>query len=88
MNAEDLQQLRVEMDQINEDLKKLLIKRLKVSKNISEIKKKSQIPLLNEAREKEILCNIVKEIEPELAPYIEKIFREILKQSLQCMKSN
>lgn len=54
----DLSQLRNEIDNIDNELIPLLMKRMNISQQVAEYKVKNGIPVLNEQREQEILNNV------------------------------
>ena len=54
----DLSELRKEIDEIDEQLIPLLIKRMKVAENVAKYKIENNIPVLNAAREQEILDKV------------------------------
>ncbi len=56
----DLLDLRKEIDDIDEQLIPLLIKRMNISKQVAEYKVQRGLPVLNEQREKEILDDVHK----------------------------
>lgn len=56
----DLLDLRKQIDDIDEQLIPLLIKRMGISKQVAEYKVKRGLPVLNEQREKEILDDVQK----------------------------
>ena len=55
----NLESLRKNIDTIDDQILDLFLKRLKCCEKIADIKIKSNIPILNEEREKEILNHIV-----------------------------
>lgn len=54
----DLLDLRKEIDEIDDSLIPLLLKRMELSRQVAEYKVKNGIPVLNEQREKEILQDV------------------------------
>lgn len=56
----DLLDIRKEIDEIDDSLIPLLLKRMELSKQVAEYKVKNGIPVLNEQREKEILEDVQK----------------------------
>ena len=54
----DLTELRKEIDEIDSQLIPLLIKRMKVAENVAKYKTENNIPVLNAAREQEILDKV------------------------------
>ena len=51
----DLSQLRNEIDEIDDELVPLLLKRMDVSRRVAEYKVANNIPVLHEKREQEVL---------------------------------
>ena len=72
VELEGIQELRKEIDKIDERLIVLLNTRLELARRIGEIKRESNIPVLDEDREKEVL---------ERAGDFKGIFREIIMMS-------
>ena len=72
--------LRSEIDEINNELTILLIRRHEVSKKIGREKHKLGIPVYDPSREKNIFTNIEKS-RPNNCKYLIPIFEEIIKQS-------
>lgn len=74
-----LDELRKEIDLLDEELLQLLAKRLFVVKQIGEIKKTNGLPALDEKRRDELLQKI-KQKGKKLSiaePFIEKLYRTI-----------
>lgn len=58
----DIKDIREDIDKIDNSIKKLFIDRLSLSKEISEYKKKNNLPIYDKAREDEIVENRTKDI--------------------------
>ena len=56
----DLTEIRKSINEIDDELLELFMKRMDCAKEVAEYKKEKNIPILNEAREKEILDKIEK----------------------------
>lgn len=56
----DLLELRKQIDEVDEQLIPLLLKRMSISEKVAEYKVKNGLPVLNEKREKEILDDVHK----------------------------
>jgi len=67
--ANKLDDLRVEIDDIDENIVDLLAKRMKVSGKIAEAKKDENLPILDRTREREKLMELAKKAEPEMEAY-------------------
>lgn len=80
-----LNESRLEIDKIDEELVTLLWKRLKLVKNIWEIKKKHEIPILQKDRFKQIVDRLKISAEKHwLSPlFIEDIWEIIHLESLR-----
>lgn len=75
-----LEELRKKIDEINTQLVVLLGRRLEVAKEIAQIKKREQFPILDSNREdliKEKIRNLARE-QGLSAPVIEEIFQLVL----------
>ena len=77
---DNIKLLRSEIDEINNELINLLIRRHEVSKKIGREKYKLGIPVYDPSREKNIFTNIEKS-RPNNYKYLIPIFEEIIKQS-------
>ena len=73
----NLESLRKNIDTIDDQILDLFLKRLKCCEKIANIKIKSNIPILNEEREKEILNHIVAESE-NYSEETKQLFSEIM----------
>ena len=77
----DLMELRNEIDEIDDAILELFIKRLNIAENIAKYKAANSLPVLSAAREQEILSRIRELAGDEKAEYAEKIFASILEIS-------
>lgn len=75
-----LTEIRKQIDIIDNEILSLLLKRMKCSECIAKIKLADKLPVLDEAREKDILNNI-KINSSDKYKYVLPIFNEILKTS-------
>ncbi|HKL13763.1 MAG TPA: chorismate mutase [Halanaerobiales bacterium] len=86
---DELKELRKEIDQLNQELLKILSSRGKVVKKIGKIKQKKGMPIVDKDREDEILNKIISQYKgPYSSKQIKKIFREIFKQSVALQKED
>jgi len=76
---DELKKLRGEIDKIDEKLSKLLKKRVKIIKEISEHKRKNSIPTTNKNREEEIFSKLESDFE-------KNIFKKIIEESKKVQK--
>lgn len=77
----NLENLRAEVDSIDEELNKLFIKRLEVVKHILEEKKIDKMDILDKNREDKIFEKLKKETPEEYFKYSKDLFQNILKIS-------
>ena len=75
-----LEEIRKQIDEIDNEILKLLLKRLQYSKQIADLKFDSSTPIYDETRENEIL-NRLKVNSKDNHKYIAPIFSEILTTS-------
>ena len=66
--------LRLEIDSIDDELTKLFVERMNISLKIAEYKKENSLPVLNAQREDDILRRISEKVGPGLAPYAREFF--------------
>ena len=78
----DLDNLRKEIDEIDEQIKKLFVKRMAVVKSINDVKKTLGVSVIDLKREREILSKI-NDIEDE---NIKNLYLELLKRILDLSK--
>jgi chorismate mutase/prephenate dehydratase len=64
-----LDDLRLEIDEIDDSIVDLLAKRMKVSEKIAESKRENNLPILDRTREREKLMELSKKAEPEMEAY-------------------
>lgn len=74
---ETIDLLRRQQDEINEELARLLVERLRLSMRILEIKANNAKPLIDETRESEIIHNTTqaKGYSAEEVTYLTNVFR-------------
>lgn len=82
----DLNDLRKEIDNIDDELIALFEKRLEIAKKIGDYKKKNSLPILDSKREKEKIEKILSKSEYRYRKYIEEIFEDIFKISKEYQK--
>ncbi len=73
----DLKQCRAEIDKINNEMLELFIKRMQVSRSVAEYKAENGLPILNHAREREILGEMTGKADVEYENYV-KTFYSVL----------
>ena len=85
-SAHKLMELRKKIDEIDEELATLLIKRFEIVREIAKIKVESNMKIEDKKREEEILEKIYKQTGKN--EIIKKIFKVILKESKEAQKIN
>lgn len=81
----NLEEIRVQIDKIDDEILNLILKRMEFSKLIAKIKFDENMPIYDEMREKEIL-EIVKLKSMDYYKYMMPIFLEILNSSKSLQK--
>ena len=80
-------EIRKEIDRLDDELLGLLIKRLKLGKEIGEVKREIGKAVADEAREKEIFQRLIKNAESKMAEEdVIEIFSKILGISRKTQK--
>lgn len=74
----DLNELRVEIDEIDNEILKLFSKRMEIVKKIGEYKIENNLPILNTEREKKILGKCAKLLEDDIRMYGEELMRDLM----------
>ena len=80
MNNE-LEQLRGQIDQIDDKIIALFKERMQVSDKIALVKKEYDMPTLAPVRERAVLARVAEEAGEEFADYTESLFRTIMAAS-------
>ncbi len=80
MTMPDLTTLRSDIDQLNRELERLLIKRFALVKQVAAHKARTQQPVCDPQREAAILAQLGQRT-PELQPALQAIFQTIMAQS-------
>lgn len=76
----DLNEIRKEINEIDEQLVKLFVQRMDCAKDVGEYKKANGIAVLNEQREKEILDRVAAQ-GGEYGVYTRNLFVDIMEMS-------
>ena len=74
----EMDYLRQEIDGIDKELLELFQKRMKVCAELADYKKKKEIPILDESRERQKLASVTEQSEPELAEFNRNLFSVIM----------
>ena len=77
----DLNELRQEMDRIDDQLVQLFDARMDVAAQIADYKKAHQLPILHPAREREKLQDVAKKAGPEMANYTRVLYSMLFELS-------
>ena len=73
-----LEEYRAELDVIDKTLEEYFVRRMKTVEKIGAYKRANGIPTLDAGREKAVLEKHTKDIEPELAAYMEEFFKAMM----------
>ena len=83
----DLQDYRVLIDKVDNELLSLFKKRMDISRQIAMYKKEHGLPTLDAAREREKLADIGEKAGEELSPYANTLYRQLFELSREYQKS-
>ena len=81
----ELKDLRDGIDNINDELLELIIRRLELSEEVAEYKDKNNLPIYNKEREDAII-NKIREKAGDRADYVIPVFKSILDTSKRLQK--
>ena len=77
----DLMELREQINEIDREMLDLFLRRMQVSSNVAEYKRKNGLPVLDAARERELLANIAQQAGEDLDEYAVVLYSTILSLS-------
>ena len=77
----DLNELRLEIDKIDDELVRLFAQRMEVSARIGDYKKANDLPIFVPAREAEKLADVAQKAGPEMAPYTRALYAMLFELS-------
>ena len=77
----DLNQYRKEIDEIDDQMVNLFVRRMEVAENIARYKKEQGLPVLDAGREREKLQAICDKVEPELQNYTSVLYSSLFELS-------
>lgn len=77
----NLDELRNEIDSIDDEILLLMEKRMEAAKKIGQYKRENDLPVLNSSREREILCRVTKKAAPEIKDYVKPMFLSLFEIS-------
>ena len=69
-----LEELRIQIDQIDDQLVKLFQERMEVASNIASVKKANNIPVLNATREREKLADVASKTKEDMQDYTRVLY--------------
>ena len=86
----DIQELRGEIDAIDDQLVKLFAQRMDVAAQIADYKKENNLPILVPAREREKMADVAEKAGPEMANYTRVLYSMLfeLSRSYQSKRNN
>lgn len=79
----DIQDMRKEIDAIDDKLVQLFAQRMEVAAQIADYKKENNLPIFVPAREREKLADLAEKAGPEMADYIQRLYATIFELSRQ-----
>ena len=74
------------INQIDPEIRKLFLERMKTVKDVALYKLENNLPVVDETREKELIERLSKEVEEELKPYYLEFLSAMLKISKDYQK--
>ena len=77
----DLRDIRNRIDEIDTALVDLLVKRMEITKEVADYKRKNGIPVLDRERELAVLEKRSQQAGDVYGPYIREIYEKIFEQS-------
>lgn len=85
-----IKDLRLKIDEIDKNLLDLFIERLKIVKEIGEVKQKNGMEIIDDSREQEVLSHLVKRaknkgVNPEV---VKKLWRVLMEISYEVEEKN
>ena len=83
----DINDLRLEIDEINEQLLSLFERRMDIVKEIGRYKKQRKLPVKDPERERQILSGMCEKTRPELSEYVQTLFLSLFEVSSNYQKT-
>ncbi len=84
----DLKNLREEINEIDDEILNLYLKRLDVAKKIGEEKRKTSGAIFDPKREKEIILRVTEKVDEEKQIYVKRLFETLMDTSKAMQISN
>lgn len=88
LNMDDLQDLRHEINEIDNQIFSLLTQRLSMVNNISMVKKQQSLPILDKNREDNIYNRIDSSYKGRTGLYLKDIYKTVMNESKIIQKEN
>lgn len=82
----NIDELRLEIDEIDSQLTELFEKRMETAALIAEYKQKNSLPVFNREREREVLNKVTDSVAPELSGYTKTLYQTIFNLSRSYQK--
>lgn len=76
--GEKLEDLRKKIDEVDNDILVLILKRLELVDQVANVKRAEKIPVFVPGREDEILNRLVGEVDSKYASYVRDLFMRVL----------
>ncbi len=77
----DIEKLRIQIDEIDNEITNLFGKRMEISNLVSRYKKENRLTVIDRSREREILSRVTELVEPELEVYTKTLFQTLFNLS-------
>ena len=77
----NIDELRREIDGIDDRILTLFERRMEIAKEIGQYKKEKGLPVQNSEREREILHRLNEKAQPELAEYVKSLYSSLFEMS-------
>ena len=84
----EINELRTKINKMDKELLELFKERMKISEEIGLYKKENNLPILDKAREREILSRLTENADTEMSGYIKVLFASIFEMSKTHQKRN
>lgn len=77
----ELSECREKIDKINNEMLELFCERMKLSKSVAEYKAEHGLPILNHARERDIIYEMTEKADDELESYVKVFYNTVMEVS-------
>ena len=84
----NIDELRRQIDSIDDELLNLFENRMEITKEIRQYKKEKGLPIKDPERERIILGRLCKKTRPELAEYVKALFSALIEISVNYQSQN